>query len=463
MSAARSVPIRTKDGPAPGVIRGRNRLDREIFRLAVPALGALAADPLVSLVDTAFVGRLGKVPLGALGVAVAVFSVAFFMFNFLAYGTTPLIAGAVAKGRTEEAGRITAGALVLGLAIGLAVTGLLEVFADPLLRLMGAKSDLLADASTYLRIRSLGMPALLVATVAHGVFRGYQDTKTPMWVTGSIAVLNLIFDPILIFGFGWGLAGAAWATTAAQWLGAGVFVALFYRRRDSFGLRLQWPGLDALRPLVGAGRALIIRSGSLLAAFTLATAVATRQGDEVVAAHQVAFQLWIFLALVVDALAIAGQALLGLHLATNPQLAQAYAHRLLRWGLVGGVLLAVVMGAGWSLLPGVFTSDADVLAQVRGVYLFIVLMQPLNAIVFVWDGLAIGASRFAFLAASTVASAIATAAVLAVVQLRDWGLAGVWWALVAMMLVRFATLAWWHVTGPLSNGPGPSRESPAVA
>ncbi len=437
-------------------------LDREIFRLAIPALGALAADPLVSLIDTAYVGQLGRIPLGALGVSVAVFSVAFFMFNFLAYGTTPLIAGAIATGRRGEAGRMTIGALVLGLAIGLALTGVLELFADPILRLMGAQSDLLSDATVYLRIRVLGMPALLLAMVAHGVFRGYQDTRTPMWVTGSIAILNLILDPILIFGMGWGLAGAAWATTVAQWLGAGAFVILFYRRRGVFALEMKWPGFDSLRPLVGAGRALVIRSGSLLTAFTLATAVATRQGDKIVAAHQVAVQLWIFLALVVDALAIAGQALVGLHLGTEPALARAYSARLLKWGFVSGVFLAAVMGAGWAVLPGLFTNDAGVLAEVEAVYVFIVVMQPLNAIVFVWDGIAIGASRFAFLAASTVASALATAAVLVVVQVRGWGLAGVWWALVAMMLVRFVSLAWWYATGPLATSPDPSRGSPAV-
>lgn len=438
-------------------------LDREIFRLAIPALGTLAADPLVSLVDTAFVGQLGKTPLGALGVSVAVFSVAFFLFNFLAYGTTPLIAGAVARGDGEEAGRLTMGALALGIGIGLATMIVLEILAEPVLRLMGAQADLLDDASTYLRIRLLGMPAVLLATVAHGVFRGYQDTRTPLFVTGSISVFNLILDPLLIFTLDWGLAGAAWATTIAQWLGASIFVALFFVRRAEFSLRLAWPGLHALRPLLGAGRALLIRSGALLGSFTLATAVATRQGEEVVAAHQVAVQLWIFLALVIDALAIAGQALVGLHYRSDRNLARAYARRLLRWGAVGGLVLAGVMAAGWGVLPGLFSTDAGVVAEVAGVYVFIVAMQPLNAIVFVWDGIAIGASRFGFLAATTVAAAVATGVVLAGVQLRDWGLPGVWWALTAMMAVRFLTLAWWHVAGPLGSGRGPFRGSRAAA
>ncbi|MCP3998322.1 MAG: MATE family efflux transporter [bacterium] len=442
-------------------MRGRS-LDREIFRLAVPALGTLAADPVVSLVDTAYVGQLGKTPLGALGVSVAVFSVAFFLFNFLAYGTTPLIAGAVARDDKDEAGRLTVGALALGVGIGLAMMVVLELLAEPVLRMMGAQKDLLADASTYLRIRLLGMPAVLLATVAHGVFRGYQDTKTPLWVTGSISVFNLILDPILIFGFGWGLAGAAWATTIAQWMGASIFVWLFWRRRERFSLHARWPGFEALRPLLGAGRALVFRSGALLGAFTLATAVATRQGDEIVAAHQIAVQLWIFLALVVDALAIAGQALVGLHFASDRSLASAYANRLLGWGIVAGLLLAGIMAAGWGVLPDVFTNDAKVVAEVTGVYVFIVAMQPLNAVVFVWDGIAIGASRFVFLAATTVAAAVATAVVLAGVQVWDWGLPGVWWALVAMMAVRFVTLAWWHLSGPFESEPDPSRASPEV-
>jgi len=437
-------------------------LDREIFRLAVPALGTLAADPLVSLIDTAFVGRLGRVPLGALGVSVAVFSLAFFLFNFLAYGTTPLIAGAVAAGDCDRAGRLTSGALLVSVAIGVITAGLLELLAGPVLRAMGAQANLLTGAAVYLRIRVLGLPAVLLATVAHGVFRGHQNTKTPMWVVGSISLFNLILDPILMFGLGWGLAGAAWATTIAQWMGALIFIRLFSKKRDEFSLRASWPGLEALRPLVGAGRALVIRSGALLGALTLATAVATRQGDEVVAAHQVAMQLWLFLALVIDALAIAAQALIGLHFDHDRTLARRYARRLLGWGLGGGVLLAVVMAAGWPLLPGWFSNDPAVVAEVSGVYAFIVLMQPLNAVVFVWDGIVIGASRFTFLAGSTVVAAVVTAAVLAVVQLRDWGLRGVWWALAAMMVVRFAALAWWEIAGPLSSGRDPSHASPAV-
>lgn len=437
-------------------------LDREILRLAVPALGTLAADPLVSLVDTAYVGRLGRTPLGALGVAIAVFSVVFFMFNFLAYGSTPLIAGAIARRDRREAGRLAAAGLLLGVTIGVVTAVIVEALSGPILRLMGAQAGLLADATTYLTIRVLGMPAVMVVTVSHGIYRGHQDTRTPLLVTVGISLLNLVLDPILIFGLGWGLAGAAWATMAAQWIGAGWFLTLLVNGRDRFGLQARWPGWGSVRPLVGAGRALIIRSGSLLLALTLATAVATRQGEVVVAAHQVAMQIWLFLALVVDALAIAGQALIGLHLADHPQLARRYASRLLGWGLAVGLALALAMGAGRGFLPEWFTTDREVIAAVGSVYGFIVVMQPLNALVFVWDGIAIGASGFAFLAAAMMAAALAMAGVLVGVQALGWGLTGIWWALTVMMLVRFATLAYWHVTGPLRNAPDPSPGSPAV-
>jgi len=373
-----------------------------------------------------------------------------------------LIAGAIARRDREEAGRLAAAGLLLGVTIGMVMAAIVEALSGPILRLMGAQFGMLADATTYLTIRVLAMPAVMVVTVSHGIYRGHQDTRTPLLVTVGISLLNLVLDPILIFGLGWGLAGAAWATLAAQWLGAGWFLTLLANGRHRFGLRARWPGWAAVRPLVGAGRALIIRSGSLLAALTLATALAARRGEVVVAAHQVAMQIWLFLALVVDALAIAGQALIGLHLTDHPRLARRYANRLLGWGVAVGLALAVAMAAGRGLLPGWFTTDPEVIAAVGSVYGFLVVMQPLNAVVFVWDGIAIGASGFAFLAAATTTAALAMAGVLVGVQVLGWGLAGIWWALTVMMLVRFATLAYWHVGGPLRNEPDPSPWSPEV-
>jgi len=431
---------------------GKTAHDAEIVRLAFPALGALAADPLVSLVDTAFVGRLGAQPLASLGLATAVFGVAFALFIFLAYGTTPLVAGAVGRGDERLAGRLTAGAVAVGLAIGVAALIVVEAAAVPLLTLVGAARDTLGDAETYLRIRALALPALMVINVGHGAYRGFQDTKTPLFVTVGLNLVNLVLDPILIFGAGMGIAGAAIATVIAQWLGALYFgFLLFSRHRARLQVGFRGLAVRDLRPLAGAGAALIVRTGALLATLALATAVAARIGIVEVAAHQVAVNLWIFLALVVDALAIAGQAMIGRHLAAgDTPLAHLIATRLLYLGLLGGVGLALVLAVAAPFLPRVFTDDAATLAAIGTVYPFVVLMQPINAVVFVWDGLAIGARSFDYLAGSMVVSAAAASAVLLLVRPLGWPLAGVWLGIMVLMLSRALTLARWHARGPLS-------------
>ena len=438
----------------------RRRFDAEIRRLALPALGALAADPLVSLVDTAFVGRLGANELGSLAVAAAVFGVAFALFNFLAYGTTPLVARAVAKGDVARAGRVSVAAAVTGLALGVATAGLLIPAAGGVLGVMGASDQTLEGATTYLRIRALALPAVMLVTVAHGVFRGFQDTRTPLMVTLGLNAINLVLDPILIFGFDAGIAGAAWATVVAQWAGAGWFVAIMWRQRRELGIAAGRPRRADVRSLLGAGRALVIRTGSLLTVLTIATAVAARVGTNQVAAHQVMFQVWLFLALALDALAIAGQAMIGRTIDTAVEDASVISRRLLVLGVWFGAALGMVLLIAAPWLPGLFTDDAGVLKSLRGVYPFLIFMQPLNALVFVWDGIIIGAAEFAYLARSMVVSAMVGLTALLLVLPMGWGLAGVWWAIVALMIARAATLLWWQLKGPLSAAPGPSLASP---
>lgn len=420
------------------------RHDREILLLALPALGALAADPLVSLVDTAFVGRLGRVPLAALGVNVAVFSFAFMIFNFLAYGTTPMVAKALGRGDRDEAGRVVGHAFVLAFAVGALALTALQALAVPILQLMGADGELLAPATAYLRIRALAGPALLLITAANGAFRGFHDTRTPLLVSLAVALANLALDPLFIFAFGWGLAGAAWATTLAQWAGAAAFLALVYgrHRRD---WRVPWslPALVELVPFLRVGWALLIRTAALVGTMTAATAVATRVGVTEVAAHQIAAQLWLFLSLVVDALAIAAQALVARYVgAGRPEEARAVADRLLLLGLGVGAVLGVAFWLARPLLAALFTDDAVVIAQVLAVFPFVALMQPLNALVFVWDGVFMAIQDFGFLARAMLISAVVAGAILAAVFPFGLGLQGVWWAFVGLMAARAATLAW---------------------
>jgi len=265
------------------------RLDRDIVRLALPALGALAADPLVSMVDTVFVGRLGVVPLAALGVNTSVFALSFVVFNFLAYGTTPMVARAVGRGDRVGAGNVVQQALLVAVVVGSIATLFLEALAVPIVTVMGAGTDLRDPALSYLRIRALAGPAVLFVTAGHGAFRGYQDTRTPLLVTLGINAVNLVLDPLFIFGFGWGLQGAALATLLAQWVGAmGFLHLLLVGRRRELGIEYRVPRLSEIRPFLRIGGELAIRTLALIGTMTLATAIATRVGTVQVAAHQVA-------------------------------------------------------------------------------------------------------------------------------------------------------------------------------
>jgi len=440
------VRLRARGGRVLGALRLRHPFDREILALAVPALGTLAADPLVSLVDTAFVGRLGVVPLAALGVNASIFSLAFLVFNFLAYGTTPMVARAVGAGDRDRAGRLAVEALTLAVVAGFVAVAVLQLLAVPIVHAMGATSELVAPAVEYLRIRALAGPAGLVITASNGIFRGWQDTRTPFVVALVLNAVNLVLDPVLIFGLGWGLAGAATATAVAQWTGAVAFLWLILgTRREAFGVRPLLPRPRDLLPFLSVGGALIVRTFSLVGTMTLATAVATRVGTVAVAAHLVASQLWLMLALLVDALAVAGQAIVGrLRGEGRPGDVARAADRLLAWGLGVGIVLALSFLALEPWLPRLFTDDPVAIDATRTVLPFVIAMQPLNALVFVGDGIYMGAEEFRFLAAQMVASALAACAVLLFVVPMGWGLQGVWWGIVTLMLVRAGTLAGRH-------------------
>ena len=439
----------------------RSPYDREIVRIGLPALGALAADPLVSLVDTAFIGRLGAVALASVAIASAIFAAVFAVFNFLEYAVTPLVARSIGAGDRAEAGRFTVTALGVSVVGGVVAAAGLIIFSDPLLRAFGAGTEVVESAGTYLRIRALGVPALLVILVGHGAFRGYQDTRTPLIVTLGLNAVNLILDPILIFGFGWGIAGAAWATVVAQWCGGLWFAVLFFwtRRSDmaiGFG-RLQ---RSALGSLAGAARSLVLRNASLLAALTISTVVAARIGTPSVAAHQIALQLWLFMALVIDAFAIAGQAIVGKELgAGRRDTARVVSNRLLALGLFFGVLLALGLAAISPWLGSWFTADAAVVVAFASILPILIVMQPINGLVFVWDGIAIGAAAFSVLAWSTLLASVVTVGVLLAVIPMGLGLVGVWTAIVVLMLVRAMTLWWWYGFRFASPERGPSPSS----
>ena len=432
-------------------MRIRSQYDREIFRLALPALGALAAEPLYLLVDTAIVGHLGRSQLAALGIAFTVLGGLFAVFNFLQYGTTAQVARAVGAGESEVARSLGAQAVWLSLAFGLAVSALVALLADPLVALMGGEGDAADYAVTYLRIAAVGFPAAFLALGGQGYLRGVADLRTPLVILIAGNVVNLVLEVLFVYGFGWGIEGSAWGTAIAQ-LGMGAAFILVIRRQ----LR---PGEARLRPalarrVLSLGKWIFIRTSALMGSFVLAGAVATRFGDASIAAHQVAFQLWIFLALVLDSVAIAGQIIVGRELGGGRR-DEAYGagERMIWLSVALGGAFAALMLVLSSVLPKAFTGDAAVLDQAALLWPLFAIMQPLNGAVFALDGILIGAGDGPFLAGSMVAAFLACAAVLFGSLAGDWGIRGVWTALVVLILVRLTLMTArfrrgrWLVTG----------------
>lgn len=432
----------------------RSPYDRDILALALPALVALAADPLVSVVDTAWVTRVGGDELAALGASTGLFALAFFVFNFLAYGTTPLVAGVLHD--RARVGRVVGRALTLAVLLGALAAAVLAGVPELLVGWMGATGSVAEQAVAYVRVRALAAPAVLILTAANGAYRGVQDTRTPLKIALVLSAVNLVLDPMLIFGAGWGLVGAAVATVVAQWAGALLaLAALLGVHRERFAVPWRVPRPRELVPLLSAGSLLSVRTFALVGTLTVATAVAARVGPDAIGAHQVAWQLWIVAAFVVDSLAVAGQALVGRALGEgDPARARAIGRRLLTLGVGVGLALSVGLAALTPVLPWLLAETPLAARQLLGIWWVVVLMQPVNAAIFVWDGLYMGARRFSFAAVSMVVASVAGLGVLALVGPMGWGLGGVWAALVVLQTVRVLTLAVGQVERPRRAGLG---------
>ena len=421
---------------------GRHPADKAILALGVPALGALAADPLYSLIDTAFVGNLGAEELGAVAVGTAAFTASFWLFSFLAYGVTPRVARFVGANDDRKAARIGVQALLMALVLGLAVTLLGVVFAGPIVRLLGAGPDIQGLAESYLRIRVLSATAVLVAQVGHGWLRGAQNTKTPMYIAVGGALLNVGLDYALIYSVGMGVQGAAWATVAGQYLVAGAFLLMLVPHFTRTGASWRFEREVALG-LLRIGADLVVRTGALLGAMTLATSVAARMSLDVLGAWQITMQLFLFLSLVLDSVAIAAQALVGKHLGAGSRTeAREVTVRLMEWGLLIGVVVALVLYLGRSELASAFSNDPTVVASAASLIAWLAVVQPLSALAFTLDGILIGASDTRYLAKSMLLSSLAYAAVSLLALNLDWGTTGLATGATLWLALRTSTTAW---------------------
>ncbi|MER7398350.1 MATE family efflux transporter [Streptomyces sp. NPDC000151] len=433
--------------------RTGRRHDREIIALALPAFGALVAEPLFVMVDSAVIGHLGTPQLAGLGVAAALLTTAVSVFVFLAYATTAAVARRVGAGDLSAAIRQGMDGIWLALLLGAAVIAVVLPTAPWLVDVFGASPTAAPYATTYLRISSLGIPAMLVVLAATGVLRGLQDTRTPLYVAIGGFTLNAALNIGLVYGAGLGIAGSAWGTVIAQCGMAAVYLTVVVRGAKRHGASLR-PDAAGIRASAQAGVPLLVRTLSLRAVLMIATAVAARLGDADVAAHQIILTLWSLLAFALDAIAIAGQAIIGRYLgAGDVDGAKAACRRMVEWGIASGVVLGILVALARPLFIPLFTADPAVKDVLLPALLVVAVSQPVSGIVFVLDGVLMGAGDGPYLAGAMLVTLAVFAPVALAVPALGGGLTALWWSMALMMAVRMVTL-WirtrsgrWIVTG----------------
>jgi len=423
---------------------------RRIAALALPALVVLAAEPLYVLVDTAVVGHLGAVPLAAIAVGGTVMSVGAWLGTMMAYGTTGRAARRFGAGDRPAAVDEGVQSSWLALGIGLACALIAQVVAGPVAAALAPNAEVARAAAGWLRIAAFGAPGLMLAAVGNGWLRGVQDTRRPLIYVLGPNLLSAVLCPLLVYPAGLGLTGSAVANVAAQSLSGGLFLSALVAERIS--LR---PVPAVMLQQLMLGRDLLLRGAAFQACWLSATAVAARFGVAAIGAHQIVLQLWFFSALVLDAVAIAAQSLIGAALGGGDEtLARDIARRVTIAGGISGVLLAVLAAAGSGLVPTWFTPDPAVHDQAAVVWPWFIALLPLAGVVYALDGVLIGAGDVRYLRNVTLAAALGgfLPAIWAAYAL-DLGLGGVWAGLGVFTLVRLATLLWrlrssrWAVVG----------------
>jgi putative MATE family efflux protein len=414
----------------------------------------LAAEPLYLLFDTAVVGRLGAMSLAGLAIGGLILGMVGSDLTFLSYGTTAR--SARYYGAQDRLSAVAEGVQATWLALGLGtlLVVVVEAAAVPLVSVIGGSRDIADAALPWLRIAILGAPAILVSLAGNGWLRGVQDTVRPLRYVVTGFATSALLCPLLVYG--WlglprlELAGSAVANLAGQWLAALLFGGTLLAERVR--LRLD-PAV--LRSQVVLGRDLLVRTLAFQACFVSAAAVAARFGAAALAAHQVVLQLWEFLALILDSLAIAAQALVGAALgAGDAALAKMVARRVTVWSTIAAGGLAAVFGVGSSVLPTLFTDDKSVLAAISVPWWFLVAQLPFAGTVFALDGVLLGAGDAAFMRTATVVSALIGFLPLVWLSLVfGWGLAGIWSGLSMFIALRLVFVGWravsgrWAVTG----------------
>lgn len=421
----------------------RRALDREIFALALPALGALALDPLLSLIDTAFVGRLGVAAIAGVGLSTIVLNISFSIFNFLCISLTPLVATATAASPSPAAAsRVISAGLLLACFLGILSTTTLSLGATPLCVWLGATAEALPPAVAYLRARAIASPFALMSLVANGALRGFRDLRTPFFVAAAANFLNVVLDILLIFHFGLGVAGAAYATSISQIFAVFAMLgALVYRGRLRMRDLLRIPRLAELRPMLGAGVMLTIRTLSLLGTIAYATTTAAAKGMSALAAFELCRQLWIFKATILDSFAAAAQALVAGAMANGAtRRARKIANRCLQLATAGGAVIGIAAVAAGSRLPALFTTSEPVRIAATNCIRIAAVCAPLNGFVFALDGVLTACSDYRYMAGAIGLASFTACVALTGVRYFGGGVVAVWGGLNLLMVARAVVL-----------------------
>nr|XP_025877293.1 protein DETOXIFICATION 44, chloroplastic-like isoform X1 [Oryza sativa Japonica Group] len=449
-------------------VRGRgwfmvDEIGMDILTIALPAVLALAANPITALVDTAFVGHVGSTELAAVGVSISIFNLVCKLLNVpLLNVTTSFVAEQQAVDAAEifsprigneisipqeKASKqrrfLPAVSTSLALAAGI---GLMEMVAlilgsGTLMDIVGIPVDsaMRVPAEQFLTLRAYGAPPVIVALAAQGAFRGFMDTKTPLFAVGVGSLVNALLDAIFIFPLGLGVSGAALATVTSEYLTA--FILLWKLNNKIVLLSWNIIGGDVVRYLK-SGALLIARTIAVVLTFTLSTSLAAREGSVPMAGYEICLQVWLTISLLNDALALAGQALLASEYAKgNYKKARVVLYRVLQIGGITGVALATILFLGFGYLSLLFTDDPAVLDVAQTGVWFVTVSQPINAVAFVADGLYCGVSDFAFAAYSTLFAGAVSSAVL-LVAAPKFGLGGIWAGLALFMSLRAIAGLW---------------------
>lgn len=421
---------------------------RRILGIAVPTLGVLVAEPIYLLFDMAVVGRLGALALAGLAVGGLILAQVSSQLTFLSYGTTSRAARRHGAGDERAAVGEGVQASWIALGVGLAIVAVLQGFAGLVTRAIAGGGDIADTALPWLRIALFGVPLILLSMAGNGWMRGVQETRRPLLFVVAGLALSGVLCPVLVHGLlgapHMGLEGSAVANVAGQVVTAILFVVALVSTRVPLA-----PHPAIMKAQLVLGRDLIARSLAFQACFVSAAAVASRFGAASVAAHQLVLQLWNFLALTLDSLAIAAQTLVGAALgAGNARGAQGLAKRITGWSTVFAVVLALLFAAGYSVIPRLFTDDPAVLDRTHVVWWFFVGIIPIAGVVFALDGVLLGAGDAAFLRNATLGSALLGFLPAIWLSLAyDWGIAGIWTGLVAFMVLRLAAVSWRALSG----------------